>query len=84
MLGTALLPHGLSFQQAKLQAATLDHALWFRRPFKVDEWLLYTTNSPITTGARGFTRGSVFARDGTLVASVVQEGLLWIRREQKG
>lgn len=79
LLGTALLPHGLSFQQPQLQAATLDHALWFHRPFRVDEWLLYTSDSPIAAGARGFTRGSLFTRDGTLVASVVQEGLLRVR-----
>ena len=79
LLGTALLPHGLSFQQPHLRAATLDHALWFHRPFRADEWLLYSMDSPIATGARGFTRGSVFTRDGRLVASVVQEGLMRVR-----
>lgn len=79
LLGTALLPHGLSFQMRRLQAASLDHALWFHRPFRVDEWLLFATDGPSASGARGFTRGSLFTRDGRLVASVVQEGLLRIR-----
>jgi acyl-CoA thioesterase II len=76
LLGTALLPHGLSFNMPKLQAATLDHAIWFHRPFRADEWLLYASDSPSAAGGRGFTRGSIFTRDGRLVASVVQEGLL--------
>lgn len=79
LLGTALLPHGLTFQRPELQAATLDHALWFHRPFRVDEWLLYSTDSPSASGARGFTRGSIFTRDGRHVASVVQEGLMRLR-----
>jgi acyl-CoA thioesterase-2 len=76
LLGTALLPHGLSFNMPKLQAATLDHAIWFHRPFRADEWLLYVSDSPSAAGGRGFTRGSIFTRDGRLVASTVQEGLL--------
>jgi acyl-CoA thioesterase-2 len=84
LLGTALLPHGLSFQMRRLQAATLDHALWFHRPFRADEWLLYTTDSPAAVGARGFTRGSIFTREGRLVASVAQEGLIRLRTEQSG
>jgi acyl-CoA thioesterase II len=76
LLGTALLPHGLTFQTPRLQAATLDHAIWFHRPFRADEWLLYSSDSPSAAGARGFTRGSLFTREGRLVASVVQEGLL--------
>lgn len=79
LLGTALLPHGLSFQQPRLQAATLDHALWFHRPFRVDEWLLYTMDSPSAANARGFARGSIYTRDGRLVASVAQEGLMRVR-----
>lgn len=79
LLGTALLPHGLSFQQPRLQAATLDHALWFHRPFRADEWLLYSTDSPSAANARGFTRGSIYTRDGRLVASVAQEGLMRVR-----
>lgn len=79
LLGTALLPHGLSFQMRRLQAATLDHALWFHRPFRANEWLLYSLDAPSASGARGFTRGSIFTRDGRLVASSAQEGLLRVR-----
>lgn len=79
LLGTALLPHGLTFQRPELQAATLDHSLWFHRPFRADEWLLYSTDSPIASGARGFTRGSLYDREGRLVASAAQEGLLRLR-----
>ena len=79
LLGTALLPHGLTFQRPELQAATLDHALWFHRPFRADDWLLYSTDSPIATGGRGFTRGSLYDREGHLVASAAQEGLLRMR-----
>jgi acyl-CoA thioesterase-2 len=61
-------------------AASLDHALWFHRPFRADEWLLYAQDSPNLSGARGFSRGLIFALDGTLVASVAQEGLLRQRR----
>jgi len=76
LLSTALRPHGLSFVQPDLQLATLDHALWFHRPVQVDEWFLYATDSPSASSARGFTRGQLFAEDGTLVASVAQEGLM--------
>ena len=76
LLGTALRPHALSFLQPQLQAATLDHALWLHRPFRMDEWLLYAMDSPSASGARGFTRGQIFTQDGTLVASVTQEGLM--------
>ena len=76
MLATVLQPHGLSIRSPKLQVASLDHALWFHRPFRTDEWLLYALDSPAASGARGFARGSVFAQDGTLVASVAQEGLI--------
>ena len=79
LLGTALLPHGLTFQRPDLQAATLDHSLWFHRPFRADEWLLFSTDSPVAAGARGFTRGSLYDREGQLVASVAQEGLLRMR-----
>lgn len=79
LLGAALLPHGLSLQQPELQAATLDHTIWFHRPFRADEWLLYSMDSPAAAGARGFTRGSVFTREGVLVASVAQEGLIRVR-----
>jgi acyl-CoA thioesterase II len=79
LLTTALLPHALSLRSPGLQAASLDHCLWFHRPFRADEWLLYAMDSPTAGGARGFTRGSIFSRDGGLVASVAQEGLLRMR-----
>jgi acyl-CoA thioesterase II len=82
LLGAALLPHGLSFQMRHLQAATLDHALWFHRPFRADDWLLYAIDSPVAAGARGFTRGRIYTREGTLVASVAQEGLLRLRDKE--
>lgn len=80
LLGTALLPHGISYQQPHVQAATLNHAIWFHRPFRMDEWLLYAMDSPSAAGARGFTRGSVYTRDGRLVASVAQEGLVRLHK----
>lgn len=79
LLGVAMRPHGLSFMQPQVQSVSLDHALWFHRPFRFDDWLLYETDSPSAAGARGFCRGSVFTRDGALVASVAQEGLLRVR-----
>jgi acyl-CoA thioesterase-2 len=79
LLGAALRPHGLSFQMRHLQAASLDHALWFHRPFRVDEWLLYAMDSPSASGARGFARGSLFTREGALAASTTQEGLMRVR-----
>lgn len=82
LLGAALLPHGLTFQMPRLQAATLDHAMWFHRPFRMDEWLLYTMDSPSAAGARGFTRGSVHTRAGVLAASAAQEGLLRLRDDR--
>ena len=79
LLGTALLSHGLSLWSPGLQLASLDHSLWMHRRFRVDEWLLYSMDSPVSAGARGFVRGSIFAVDGTLVASVAQEGLMRVR-----
>ncbi len=76
LLTTALLPHGRATDYRNLQMASLDHAMWFHRPFRVDEWLLYSIDSPSASGARGFTRGHMFDVAGNLVASVVQEGLL--------
>lgn len=76
ILVTALRPHGVSFLTPGLQFATIDHAIWFHRPFRIDDWLLYETASPSASNARGFAIGRVYARDGTLVASVTQEGLL--------
>ncbi len=76
LLDTAALPHGLSFFSSKIIMASIDHAMWFHRPLRVDEWLLYALDSPSASGARGFGRGSVFSRDGRLVASTAQEGLV--------
>ncbi len=76
VLGVALRPHGLSFVDRGLQAASLDHALWFHRPARFDEWLLLTTDSPAVAGGRGFVRGQMFTRDGVLVASLAQEVLI--------
>jgi acyl-CoA thioesterase-2 len=75
LLDTSLLPHGKSIF-SDLQVASLDHAMWFHRPFRVDDWLLYAQDSPSASGARGFNRGAIYRRDGTLVASVAQEGLI--------
>jgi acyl-CoA thioesterase-2 len=82
LLDTALLPHGRSWQ-SPIQMASLDHAMWFHHPFKMDDWLLYAQDSPSASGARGFNRGSLFTRDGKLVASVVQEGLMRVREPKK-
>jgi acyl-CoA thioesterase-2 len=79
LLGTALQPHGLSLRTPGLQVATLDHALWMHRPFRADEWLLYAMDSPTAAGARGFVRGAFYTRDGRLVASTAQEGLMRMR-----
>jgi acyl-CoA thioesterase-2 len=76
LLDSALIPHGRTVFEKTLMAASLDHALWFHRPFRADEWLLYAHDSPNLAGSRGLSRGLIFARDGTLVASVAQEGLL--------
>ncbi|MEM8811528.1 MAG: acyl-CoA thioesterase II [Pseudomonadota bacterium] len=80
LLDTSLFAHGRSVFDPDLQLASLDHALWFHRPFRADDWLLYSQDSPNTSGARGFNRGSIYDRSGRLVASVVQEGLIRIRR----
>ena len=77
LLDTATLPHAASF--AHLQMASIDHAMWFHRPFRVDDWLLYAIDSPSASGARGFARGSIFTREGRLVASTAQEGLIRLR-----
>lgn len=79
LLSTAMLPHGISFITPGLQIASLDHAMWFHRSFRVDEWLLYSINSPSAANARGFAQGHLFTREGILVASVTQEGLVRIR-----
>ena len=76
LLMTAFLPHGLSFYQPDVIAASIDHAMWFHRPFRADEWLLYVMDSPSASFGRGLAHGSIFARDGRLVASVAQEGVM--------
>jgi acyl-CoA thioesterase II len=78
LLGTALRPHALNMLSNKLVIASIDHAMWFHRKVRVDDWLLYAMDSPSASGARGFTRGSLFSRDGRLVASASQEGLIRI------
>jgi acyl-CoA thioesterase-2 len=81
LLDTALIAHGRVLFDPRLMLASLDHALWFHRPFRADEWMLYAQDSPSAEGARGFCRGAIFSRDGKLVASVAQEGLIRERRE---
>jgi acyl-CoA thioesterase II len=76
LLDTATLPHGTSSVVSKAVMASIDHAMWFHRPLRVDDWLLYAVESPSASGARGFARASVFSRDGRLVASTAQEGLV--------
>jgi len=79
LLHTATLPHSQLFRSGRLMMASIDHAMWFHWPLRVDEWFLYAIDSPSASGARGFSRGSVFSRDGKLVASTAQEGLMRIR-----
>ena len=76
LLTTAVLPHQDVLNRSKVFFASLDHAIWFHRDFKIDDWLLYATDSPSASGSRGFSRGNIFDHDGHLVASVVQEGLI--------
>ena len=76
LLGTSTLPHGLPFGQGRVMMASLDHALWFHREFRMDEWLLYAMDSPNSSGARGFSRGQFFTTEGRLIASTSQEGLV--------
>ncbi|WP_286194997.1 acyl-CoA thioesterase II [Agrobacterium sp. Ap1] len=76
LLDASLYPHGTSVFDPRLQAASLDHAMWFHRPIRFDDWLLYSQDSPSASGGRGMTRGSLYTRSGVLVASVAQEGLI--------
>jgi len=76
LLGTATFPHGISYYRPNVQMASLDHALWFHRPFRADDWLLYSIDSPSAQNARGLARGQIFSRDGKLVASTAQEGMI--------
>src|SRR5882762_5624955 len=80
LLGTSMLPHGISEFEGRLVMASLDHAMWFHRSLRVDDWLLYAMESPSASGARGFAQAGVFSRDGRLVATIAQEGLVRIKR----
>jgi acyl-CoA thioesterase-2 len=79
LLGTCMLPHGVSWMQGNVQTASLDHAVWLHEPFRFDDWLLYTTDSPWSGHSRGFNRGRIYSRDGRLVASAAQEGLIRVK-----
>jgi len=80
LMGTALLPHGVTFFNSKLQGASLDHALYFHDSFRADEWLFYHMDSPVSAGGRGLNRGTVYTQDGRLVASSIQEGLMRVHQ----
>ena len=80
-VSTALQPHGVTFWSKFIQLASLDHAIWFHREVRADDWLLYSMDSPWAGNARGFARGSIFNRAGELVASVAQEGLIRVRED---
>ena len=84
LLSTVLQPHGYTIRTPGLQVASLDHALWFHRSFRLDEWLLYAVESPAAAAARGFARGTVYTRDGRLVATSAQEGLTRMRPGEGG
>ncbi|MGD9701829.1 MAG: acyl-CoA thioesterase [Acidimicrobiia bacterium] len=81
LLDTTVLPHRLSWESPGVQMASLDHAMWFHRPFRADSWLLYDQHTPSTSSARGLAIGSIFAQSGELVVSVVQEGLIRVARD---
>ena len=83
LLDTALLPHGIGWFSDEIQMASLDHAMWFHRRFRADDWLLYVQDSPSASGARGFNRGLIYTRDGRLIASVAQEGLMRVHPMQQ-
>ena len=82
LMDTALRPHGIGWTETNFQGASLDHSMWFHAPFKTDEWLLYSQDSPYSGGARGVNRGSFFTRDGKLIASATQEGLMRLHTPQ--
>jgi len=82
LLGTSMHPHGVSFMQKGMQVASLDHAIWFHRDFRVDDWLLYDMDSPSASQGRGLNRGNIYNQQGILVASVCQEAL--IRNRKRG
>ncbi|MDX7991178.1 acyl-CoA thioesterase II [Xenorhabdus littoralis] len=75
-LPTSLQPHGVGFMERNMQVATIDHSMWYHRPFNMDDWLLYSIESPSASGARGFVRGHIYNREGVLIASTVQEGVI--------
>ena len=76
LLDTAMFPHAISYREQQYMIASLDHAMWFHRPFRADDWLLYHQTSPTASRARGLAQGSIFCRDGTLAITVIQEGLI--------
>ncbi|MFT5344052.1 MAG: acyl-CoA thioesterase-2, partial [Paracoccaceae bacterium] len=76
LLGSSLRPHGLTWFKRQVMTASLDHAMWFHAPIQFEDWHLYTMDSPFTGGARGFNRGAIYSREGALVASTAQEGLM--------
>jgi len=82
LLDTALVPLQRSIFDRNIMGASLDHAMWFHRPFRADQWLLYTQDSPNLHGSRGFARGLIYTADGALAASVTQEGMLRVRRPE--
>ncbi|MBT8132623.1 MAG: acyl-CoA thioesterase II [Gammaproteobacteria bacterium] len=82
LIGTATMPHGISFLKGNVQLASLDHAMWFHRDGRIDDWLLYDCDSPSAFGARGLARGAIYSRDGRLIASTAQEGLIRIRTDK--
>jgi acyl-CoA thioesterase-2 len=81
LVGTATLPHGISWVQGNLIIASLDHAMWFHRDFRLDDWLLYVCDSPSSSGGRGLARGMIYDQQGRLVASTAQEGVIRLRQE---
>ena len=83
LLGAALVPHGMTIASPRLMPASLDHAIWFHRPFRVDEWWLYDQVSPFAGGGRGLATARVFTQAGELVATVAQEGLIRVRDEAR-
>jgi len=83
MVATSMLPHGQTFWKGTMQVASLDHAMWFHRPFRMDDWLLHAMKSPSASNARGVTFGRVFTQDGLLVATTSQEGLIRYRKRKK-
>lgn len=84
LVGTATLPHGISFIQDELLMASLDHGMWFHRPARVDDWLLYSCDSPSSSGGRGLARGLIYDRNGKLVASTIQEGMIRVGKRPGG